>query len=133
MVAWARRFNRIQSTQASRVMGFLRDSSIRCHSFISDSPPSIKSVSRAVEGRLARTRQRKIFAISLNTSRKLRPKARFRIVITALNQCLRLWLTFPALSNRTRVKMKRPIRLNVKYSRRVWPLKSRHVWLLGLN
>ena len=29
--------------------------------------------------------------------------------------------------------MKRPIRLNVKYSRRVWPLKSRHVWLLGLN
>ncbi len=109
------------------VTGFLRDSRIRTQSFISESPPSIRSVSRMVEGRLARTRQRRTLAMSLNTSRKFRPSARLRIVVTALNQFLRLRLTFPAFSNRTRVRMKRAMRPRVKKRRRVWPLKSCHV------
>ncbi len=114
-------------------MGFLRDSCMRSQIFMRDSPPSIRSVSRIVEGRLAKTRQRRTFAMSLNTSRKFRPKARFRIVVTALNQSLRLWLTFPAFSKRTRARMKRVIRPRVKNRRGNWLLKRCHVWRLGLN
>ena len=114
-------------------MGFLRDSRMRCQSFMRDSPPSIKSVSRIVEGRLAKTRQRRTFAMSLNTSRKFRPNARLRMVVAALNHYLRLWLTFPAFSKRTRVMMKRAIRPRVKNRRGNWLLKRCHVWRLGLN
>lgn len=114
-------------------MGFLRDSRIRPQSFINDSPPSIRSVSRIVEGRLAKTRQRRTFAMSLKTSRKLRPSAKFKIVVTALNHSLRLWLTFPAFSKRIRVRMKRAMRPRVRKMRRAWLLKRCHVWRLGLK
>ena len=113
------------------VMGFLRDSRVKSHSVISESPPNIRSVSRIVEGRLARTRQRRTFAMSLNTSKKFIPRARFRIVVMALNHCLRPWLTFPACSKRTRVKTKSAIRPRVKIRRGAWLLKSFHVCRFG--
>ena len=113
--------------QASMVMGCRRDSRIRAQSFIRDSPPSIRSVSRTVEGRLAKTRQRRTLAMSLNTSMKFMPRARFKIVVTALNHSLRLWLTFPAFSKRTRVRMKRAMRRRVKSRRGVWLLRRCHV------
>ena len=133
MVACARRLNRIQKTQASIVIGFPRDSRNRAHSFINDSPPRMRSVSRTVEERLAKTRQRRTFAMSLNTSRKLRPKAKFKMVVTALNQSFRLWLTFPAFSKRTRVRMKSRMRRRVKVRRGIWPLRRCHAWRLGLK
>ena len=64
-----------------------------------------------------KTRQRRTFAISLNTSRKFRPRAKFRIVVTALNHSLGPWLTIPAFSKRMRVKRKRAIRPRVKKRR----------------
>ena len=133
MVACARRFSRIQKMHASMVMGFVRDSRHRAQSLISDSPPRIRSVSRTVEGRLAKTRQRRTLAMSLNTSRKLRPRARFKIVVPALNHSFRLWLTFPAFSKRTRVRMKRRIRTRVKSRRGIWLLRRCHDWRLGLK
>ena len=115
------------------VMGLPHDSRVKSHSVISESPPSIRSVSRIVEGRLARTRQRRTFAISLNTSKKFIPRARFRIVVKALNHSLLPWLTFPACSKRTRVRTNRTIRPRVKDRRRAWLLKRFHVCIFGLK
>ena len=50
------------------IKGFFIDSDINSTSFIKLSAPSIKSVSRTVNARLARTLQRRILAMSLNAS-----------------------------------------------------------------
>lgn len=81
-------FRKIQNAHSIAIMGFLgrfSGSPINAHSFIKLSPPSMRSISRGLNGLLAKTLHRSTFAISLNTSRKLRPRARFKIVMIVLN------------------------------------------------
>lgn len=141
-----------QHRQTENVKGFLMDSRIRVARFIKLSPPNIRSISRTVNFRLAKTRHRSTLAISLNASydcckqerigqlarryrrtRKLRPKARLRTVMTVLNRILLSWPTEPFFSYTLRVMIVRATKTAVKSNRQNCSLRSCHDWAPGLK